>query len=85
MEPFTYFFGAIGIIASYIYPAISGRAMNPKKHFEQKKLDYFNKKHTEFNFNINRYEKLVKEKLLLEKEIKELKTVHYKKYSAFCK
>jgi len=81
MEPVVYFFGAIGIIASYIYPAILGKDFNPKIHFEEKKKDLINLQYSQFHFNIERFEKLLEEKKQLENEIYELKTAHNKRYS----
>ncbi|MEX2514067.1 MAG: hypothetical protein WD398_14265 [Cyclobacteriaceae bacterium] len=80
IEPIVYFLGAIGLIASYIYPAISGKDFNPKNHFEEKRKELIILKYSQFHFNIERFEKLVKEKDELKKEIDELKMAHNKRY-----
>lgn len=80
MEPVTYFLGAIGIIVTYIYPAISGKDINPKKHFEEKRKELINLKYTQFHFNIERFENLLKEQRTLKIDIDELKTAHNTRY-----
>lgn len=80
MEPIVYFFGAIGLIASYIYPAISGKDLNPKNHFEEKRKELINLKYSQFHFNIERFENLLEEKKELKNEIDELKTAHNTRY-----
>lgn len=80
MEPITYFLGIIGIIATYLYAAISGKDMNPKAHFDQKREELINKKYDEFNFNKERFENLIEEKTELESEISELKMAHNNVY-----
>ncbi|MDZ4148605.1 MAG: hypothetical protein U1C58_10005 [Flavobacteriaceae bacterium] len=81
MEPITYFLGTIGIIASYIYPAIMGKDKDARLHFEQKRLELINLKYTQFHFNIERYEKLLEDKKNLKNEIEELKTAHNNVYT----
>lgn len=81
MEPIVYFLGAIGFIASYIYPAISGKDLNPKIHFKEKKKELINLKYSQFHFNIERFEKLLEEKKELKKEIDELKMAHNNVYT----
>lgn len=81
MGAVTYFLGFLGLIATYLYPAISGKNINPRKHFEQKKLELIKVKYLEFNFDINRFEKLIEEKDSLKAEIDELKTAHNNKYT----
>jgi hypothetical protein len=76
MGPVTYFLGFLGLIGTYLYPAISGKNINPNKHFEQKKSDFIKAKYLEFNFDINRFNKLIEEKEMLKIEIDELKTAH---------
>jgi hypothetical protein len=80
MEPITYFLGALGIIGTYLYTLISGKDFNPKIHFEQKSTEFINRKYDEFNFNKERFEGLIEEKVELEKEISELKTAHNNVY-----
>ena len=80
MSPITYFFGALGVIATYSYPVISGKVFNPRKHFEMKKNEFIKSKYAEFNFDINRFDKLKDEKEALRIEIKKLKTAHNTQY-----
>lgn len=81
MEPIVYFLGAIGIIASYIYPAISGKDINPKNHFQEKRKEFINLKYSQFHFDIERFETILEEKDQLKNEIDELKTAHNTRYS----
>ncbi len=83
MEPIIYFLGALGIIATYLYPAIMGKNINPISHFEKKKKDTLELKFSEFNFNLERYNTLLQEKEELEENIEKLKTAHNKKYGAY--
>jgi hypothetical protein len=76
MEPITYFLGVLGLIATYLYTAISGKDMNPKIHFDQKSAELIDKKYKEFNFNKERFENLILEKKELESELTVLKTAH---------
>ncbi len=80
MEPITYFLGAFRSIGTYLYTSISGKDFNPKIHFEQKSTEFINRKYDEFNFNKERFENLIEEKIELEKEISELKTAHNNVY-----
>ena len=73
MEPITYFLGSIGIIAAYLYPAITGKDINPRKHFDQKSKEIIQKKYLEFNFNKGRFENLMKEKEELLNEVEEIR------------
>lgn len=81
MEPVTYFLGAIGVIVTYIYPAISGKDLNPRKHFEEKRKELINLKYNQFHFNIERFENLLEERRKLKIEIDELKKAHNTQYS----
>ncbi|MBC8753981.1 hypothetical protein H2O64_04815 [Kordia sp. YSTF-M3] len=81
MEPITYFLGALGIIGTYLYTAISGKDINPKIHFEQKNVEFINRKYEEFNFNEERFESLIEERTELEKEILDLKKAHNRIYN----
>ena len=80
MEPITYFLGAIGIIATYLYPAIYGKDVNPRKYFESKESEITAKVFSEFNFDLVRYDELRNEKDNLKNEIEELKTLHNTTY-----
>lgn len=80
MEPITYFLGAIGIIATYLYPAIYGKDVNPRRYFESKESEITAKVFSEFNFDLVRYDELQNEKDNLNDEIEKLKTLHNKTY-----
>lgn len=80
MEPITYFLGILGLFATYLYPAISGKDFNPGKHFEQKKHEFIIKKYSDFSFDNNRYERLISEKDALSLELSEIKTAHNMRY-----
>lgn len=80
MGAVTYFLGFLGLIGTYLYPAISGKSINPIEHFEQKKSDFIKAKYLEFNFDIDRFNKLIEEREMLKIEIDELKTAHNSRY-----
>jgi hypothetical protein len=80
MEPITYFLGVLGLVATYLYTAISGKDMNPKIHFDRKSAELIDKKYKEFNFNKERFENLILEKKELESELIDLKTAHNNVY-----
>lgn len=81
MEPIVYFLGAVGLVANYIYPAISGNDLNPKNHFKEKSKELIILKYSQFHFNNERFENLIEEEKELKKEIVELKSVHKARYS----
>ncbi|GHU90907.1 hypothetical protein FACS1894155_09880 [Bacteroidia bacterium] len=74
MEPITFFLGGFGIIASYLYPAIFGKDLNPFKFFKIKKGEYIEEVHSMFNFNIKEYKKLHEEIKNIEVDITKLET-----------
>ncbi|MGB3850888.1 MAG: hypothetical protein WA958_13035 [Tunicatimonas sp.] len=80
MEPITYFLGVLGLIATYLYTAISGKDINPKIHFDHKRVELIEEKYKEFNFNKERFENLILDKKELESELTELKTAHNNVY-----
>jgi hypothetical protein len=80
MGPITYFFGAIGIVATYLYPAIYGKDINPKKHFETKESEINTSVFAEFNFDLERFDELQTERDKLKNEIEEIKTLHNNTY-----
>ena len=83
MGAITYFLGLVGLFATYLYPAISGKDFNPRKYFAQKKEESINRKYSEFNFDIENFEKLINEKNVLKVELDEIKTAHNNKYRSF--
>lgn len=81
MEPYTYFFGLSGIVASYLYAAISGKSVDPRKHFEIVHNDLKEKRLKEFGFDNIKFEQLLNEVKNLEDELGTLKTAHNTRYS----
>jgi len=78
MEPIAYFFGAIGLIATWLYAAIYGKDLNPKRFFDSKESEIRSKTFAEFNFDLERFNELQRERDDLKTEVNELKTLHNK-------
>lgn len=52
MEPYTYVLSSVAILAGYLYFAIKGESINPRKYFEYYNKGITSKKYSEFDFNI---------------------------------
>ncbi|MBI4378774.1 MAG: hypothetical protein HY578_06740 [Nitrospinae bacterium] len=72
MEPFIYIFSLLGVVANYLYFAITGESIDPRKYFEKKKVIITNQVYSDFSFDNEHLNKQRLRKTKLESEISEL-------------
>jgi hypothetical protein len=80
IDTLLFFLGPIGIISSYLYPAIYGKDLNPLVYFEKKREEFKLKTFKNFNFNLERYIGMKNEIEELKTNIEELKMAHNSTY-----
>ncbi|SEF97363.1 hypothetical protein [Flavobacterium urumqiense] len=73
MEPITYLFSIISIIAGYLFLAIQGESFNPVKYFELFKKGIKTRTYDEFKFDSEELERQKRQKTNLVNEINLLK------------
>ena len=52
MEPYTYVFSSVAILAGYLYFAIKGESIDPRKYFEYYNKGITSKIYSQFDFNL---------------------------------
>ena len=69
MEPYTYALSPVSILAGYLYFAIKGESIDPRKYFEYYNKGITSKIYSEFDFNLADLELQTETKKSIEDEI----------------
>ena len=69
MEPYTYVLSFVSILAEYLYFAIKGENIDPRKYFEYYKKGITSKIYSEFDFNLANLKLQTETKKSIEDEI----------------